>query len=177
MKPQNNKMKKNILLIDESRCIGCLSCEAACKSEHDLPAELRPFRLIALGPMEYDGKLAMNFSASVCFHCDRPECVLACPTGAMQKNEDGIVFSDTELCIGCQTCAIACPFGIPELNPSAGRIAKCNGCMERVKLGLWPVCALKCPTGALSFGAPVQVVQKQRLKKALNVARSLKLET
>ena len=60
----------------------------------------------------------MTFQPTTCYHCDRPACVEACPTGAMQQREDGVVFSDLEICIGCQTCAIACPFGVPQLNPA-----------------------------------------------------------
>jgi Fe-S-cluster-containing dehydrogenase component len=77
------------------------------------------------------------------------------------------------LCIGCQTCAVACPFGIPELNPATGKIAKCDGCRDRVDRGLWPACALKCPTGCLSYGSPSRVVQDLRTREALTVVRSV----
>jgi Fe-S-cluster-containing dehydrogenase component len=169
-------LKRNVLLVESARCIGCHSCEAACKMEHDLPAGPRPVKVIQVGPLEKDDQLIMSFQAVTCFHCDRPACVLACPTGAMKKRDDGIVFSDEELCIGCRTCAVACPFGIPELNPATGKIAKCDGCMERVEQGLWPNCALKCPTGALSFGSPTRIVQEMRMREALKVVRSLNLE-
>jgi Fe-S-cluster-containing dehydrogenase component len=167
----DRKLKKNALLVDESRCIGCFGCGVACKMEHDLPAGPRPYKVLRLGPFDKEGDLSMRFAAVTCFHCDRPACVLACPTGAMQKREDGIVFSDFELCIGCQTCAVACPFGVPELNPATGKIAKCDGCRDRVDEGLWPACALKCPTGALRFGSPREVVREVRTRTAVTVAR------
>lgn len=176
-KPRKANGHQNALLVDSSRCIGCFSCEIACKMEHDLPPGPHPIRVIQVGPLEEGGELAMSFQPTTCLHCDRPACVLACPTGAMQKREDGLVFSDLELCIGCQTCAIACPFGIPQLNPAAGKIAKCDGCMDRVDQGLWPACALKCPAGALIFGAPTRVVQDVRRREALRVIRGLKLDT
>ncbi len=91
----------------------------------------------------------------------------------MQKRKDGIVFSDLEICIGCQTCAVACPNGIPTLNTATGKIAKCDGCKERIDLGLWPACALKCPTGALTFGSAPEAVQHKRHIEALRVARAL----
>jgi Fe-S-cluster-containing dehydrogenase component len=91
----------------------------------------------------------------------------------MQKRPDGLVFSEPSLCIGCQTCAVACPFGIPELNPASGKIAKCDGCRERVDRGLWPACALKCPTGCLSYGVPIRVVQDLRMREAVTIARSI----
>jgi len=167
------EQKKNILQMDSTRCIGCYTCEVACKQEHDYPPEPHPIRGIMVGPLDCDGELMLMFQPTTCSHCDRPACVMVCPTGAMQKREDGIVFSDPELCIGCQTCAIACPFGIPQLNPASGKIAKCDGCKDRVDLGLGPVCALRCPTGALVYGPPARVVQEIRHREALRVAKTL----
>ncbi len=169
---QNKKMEKRgkALLSDSSRCIGCFACETACKLEHDLPPQTHPIRTITIGPLERDDHLVTTFQPVTCAHCETPACVAACLTGAMQKREDGIVFSDLELCIGCQACAVACPFGIPHLNPEIGKIAKCDGCKDRVDSGLWPVCALRCPTGALLFGSPARVVQEKRQKEATRVA-------
>ncbi|MBI5248200.1 MAG: 4Fe-4S dicluster domain-containing protein [Desulfomonile tiedjei] len=164
---------KNMLLVDASLCIGCLSCQTACQMEHDLPACCRTVRIVQLGPFHQGEDLTMSFLPTTCFHCDRPACVEACPTGAMQKRSDGIVFSDPEICIGCQTCAVACPYGIPTLNRANGKIAKCNGCKDRIDLGLWPVCALKCPTEALVFGRSTRVVQDKRQREALKLARAL----
>jgi len=165
-------MKRNILLVESSRCIGCFGCEAACKMEHDLPGEPRPIRVIQVGPVGEGEELIMSFQPTTCCHCDRPACVAACPSGAMQKREDGIVFSDLTLCIGCQTCAVACPFGVPQLNPATGKIAKCDGCRERVDQGQWPACVLKCPTDTLIFGSPARVVQEIRTQEALKLAKT-----
>ena len=164
------KPKQYALRADWETCIGCGACAAACKMEHDLPAGPRTFKIVQIGPVELEGHLAGGFQAVACFHCERPACVAACPTGAMQKREDGLVFSDRELCIGCRTCAVACPFGIPELNPATGKIAKCNGCMERVDAGLQPSCVLACPAGALSFGPPERVAREMRRAEALRKA-------
>jgi Fe-S-cluster-containing dehydrogenase component len=164
---------KNLLLVDASLCIGCSSCLAACQLEHDLPSCVLTVKVLQLGPFEQADGLTMSFLPTTCFHCDRPACVTECPTGAMQKRKDGIVFSDPEICIGCQTCAVACPYGIPVLNRHTGKIAKCDGCKDRIDQGLWPACALKCPTGALAFGGVPRAVQDKRQKEALRVARAL----
>lgn len=164
---------RNVLLVDPTLCIGCSSCQAACQMEHDLPASCRTVRVVQLGPFDQGEDLTMSFLPTTCFHCDRPACVEACPTGAMQKRSDGIVFSDLEICIGCQTCAVACPYGIPTLNRDSGKIAKCDGCKDRVDLGLWPACALKCPTDALMFGGSAKVVQDKRQRRALKIAGAL----
>jgi Fe-S-cluster-containing dehydrogenase component len=140
--------------------------------EHGLPGGARTVRVVQVGPRGGDDALVMSFQPTSCCHCDRPACVLACPTGAMQKRADGIVFSDLEKCIGCQTCAVACPFGVPQLNTATGKIAKCDGCRTRIDQGLWPACTLKCPTGALMFGTPTRVVNEIRIGEAVKVATS-----
>ena len=169
---EKKQLKQNALLVDAGSCIGCHSCEVACKLEHDLPEGPRIIKIIQIGPLETGDGLWTDFVAVTCFHCDRPACVIACPTGAMQKRSDGLVYSDAELCIGCQTCAVACPFGIPQLNPKAGKIAKCDGCMERVDQGLWPVCALKCPTSCLRFGSPGRIVHDRRQERAVRIVQA-----
>jgi len=88
-----------------------------------------------------------------CFHCEKPWCVAACPTGAMQKREkDGIVFVESSLCVGCKSCIIACPWGTPQWNPMTGKAAKCDYCLDRVDAGLKPACVTKCLTQCLDFG-------------------------
>lgn len=134
--------------------------------EHDLPPGPRPIRVMQIGPLENGDGLVMEYQPAACRHCTTPACVAACPRGAMQKKDDEFVISDPEICIGCQTCALACPFGIPQLNPGLGKIAKCNGCAERVDLGFSPACVLACPTEALSFMTPLVFVQKVRERVA-----------
>lgn len=169
----NFPRRRRILAIQAADCLGCGSCTAACQQEHDLPAAARPIRPLALGPWGEGDNLTLNFQPVVCCHCDRPACVPACPTGAMQQQENGIVFSDPALCIGCQTCAVACPFGVPHLNPATGKIAKCDGCRERLAQGLWPACALACPTDALMFAPPWRAVAETRGREALRIAAAL----
>jgi Fe-S-cluster-containing dehydrogenase component len=165
-------LKKHSLMVDGELCIGCQTCQVACKLEHGLPAGPRPIAAIQIGPLLTQEGLITQFWPASCHHCDQPACVIACPTGAMQKRKDGLVFSDRQLCIGCQTCAVACPFGHPQLNPATGKIVKCDGCQNRVDQGLWPACALKCPTGALSFGTLTAVVHARRTKEALRVTET-----
>jgi Fe-S-cluster-containing dehydrogenase component len=168
----DTRLNHHVLMIEAAACTGCQACTAACKLEHDLPAGPRPIAAIQTGPLETENGLATQYRPATCYHCDKPACVTACPTGAMQKRGDGLVFSDPGLCIGCQTCAVACPFGHPQLNPATGKIAKCDGCRDRVDAGLWPTCALACPTGCLSYGTPHAVVHRRRMNEAVQITRT-----
>ncbi len=145
--------RESHLWIDAERCIGCYACEAACIMEHDLPVGPRPIKVIQVGPLEMSDRLILSYQPATCNHCLSPACVMACPTGAMRKQDDDMVISDPKLCIGCRTCAVSCPFGIPQLHPGIGKITKCDNCRDRVLQGLSPACVLACPTGALSFVA------------------------
>ncbi len=137
---------------DPSRCIGCFGCEVHCKLEHDVPVGPRQCRIIQVGPKVIGGKLKTSFIWTACNHCDPAPCVEACPTGAMQKRTDGIVFVDEKACIGCKSCIAACPFGAPQFNPVTKKVIKCDYCKDRVDRGLMPACATKCSTKALYFG-------------------------
>jgi carbon-monoxide dehydrogenase iron sulfur subunit len=48
---------------------------------------------------------------TVCRQCEDAPCVAVCPTGAMHKRADGINVCNVQDCIGCWMCALACPFG------------------------------------------------------------------
>ena len=87
-----------------------------------------------------------------CNHCEQPECMHVCPTGAMHKDDLGLVCVDTQRCIGCGYCTMACPYHAPSIDPAAKQSSKCNGCAERVASGKRPICVEACPLRALDFG-------------------------
>jgi len=94
-----------------------------------------------------------------CMHCEDAPCIMGCPTGAIAKKESGMVFANPALCIGCHSCLVACPFGVPRYN-EYGKMRKCTMCWERVEEGLEPACVRVCPTRALKFG-PVNELGKE----------------
>lgn len=164
-------MSQYYLFHDSSKCIGCLSCEVHCKEHKRLPVGPRLCRVMTIGPKLVGGLPRMDFIFMPCFHCERPWCVAACPTGAMQKRaEDGIVFVDHELCVGCKACMRACPWGAPQWNPETGKVIKCDYCMDRIDQGLEPACVAKCVTKCLHFGKPESVVDARRERHAKALA-------
>lgn len=102
--------------------------------------------------------LTVHFPRS-CLHCETPDCVTVCPTGASYKRaEDGIVLVDADKCIGCQLCAWACPYGAREFSIERGTMQKCTLCVDRIynetldEADRQPACVMACPTRARHFG-------------------------
>ena len=145
---------------DNTRCTGCRTCAMACADYNDLPAGRKYRRVIdveggstvaaADGTCTTDA-WAYHISLA-CNHCSNPECVHVCPTGAMHKNDLGLVEVDYGRCIGCGYCTIACPYHAPSIDPDLRQSSKCHGCSDRVRQGLRPICVEACPLRALDFG-------------------------
>ena len=55
----------------------------------------------------------------MCNHCENPQCVKVCPTGAMFISPEGVVLHTDEACIGCRLCQTACPYSSAELGPES----------------------------------------------------------
>lgn len=45
-----------------------------------------------------------------CRHCDDAPCIKVCPVEAIRQTDDAVQLNES-LCIGCNLCAVACPFG------------------------------------------------------------------
>ncbi|EOS49684.1 DMSO/selenate family reductase complex B subunit [Adlercreutzia caecimuris] len=142
------------------RCTGCKTCVLACKDFHDLPSDIAFRQVYEYGGGTWrradDGTVTQDtfaYHLSVaCNHCGNAACVRVCPTGAMHKDERGLVRVDADRCIGCGYCALSCPYRAPKVDRVAGRSAKCDGCAERVAEGRQPICVEACPLRALDFG-------------------------
>jgi len=89
-----------------------------------------------------------EFRITVCQHCDRPECVAACPVDALSFNDDGIAVLDDDACIRCGACADSCPHGAIFYHEAQDRYLKCDLCAGREG---GPLCVEVCPVGALAL--------------------------
>ncbi len=160
------------MVIDLKRCIGCYGCQLACKTEHGTRPGTTYARLLKVESGTYPNVQRTTLPL-LCMHCADPPCVDVCPTGASQKRDDGIVFIDTEMCVGCRACMMACPYGARyyqdeahayfegELTPYEearyedhieGVVEKCDFCRHRLEQGREPACVANCMAKARIFG-------------------------
>ncbi|MBM4402909.1 MAG: hypothetical protein FJ042_00735 [Candidatus Cloacimonetes bacterium] len=46
-----------------------------------------------------------------CRRCENAPCISVCPTEALERREDNVIRRAVNLCVSCQSCVVACPFG------------------------------------------------------------------
>lgn len=169
----------DVLLIDETLCVGCDNCEKACADSHEGLSRL---------DREAGRTYAHLHVPTSCRHCEHPHCMADCPPNAIKRGPDGEVFID-DTCIGCGNCQRNCPYGVirldarpPEkpgllswllfgMGPGPGEASygwrkkkaeeqgttsaklaiKCDMCLG-IEGG--PACVRACPTGAAIRVAP-----------------------
>ncbi len=139
------------MVIDTVRCVGCMDCVVACKTENQVPEGFNR-DWIAYDVTGKFPTLHMEIRSERCNHCDDPPCVSCCPTGASHVHDvGGVVLVDPDKCIGCKGCVASCPYGARFIHPE-GYADKCTFCIHRVEQGLKPACVSVCPTHCMHFG-------------------------
>lgn len=171
------------VLVDLSRCVGCRSCEAACRAEQKLPEPEQPYTDMTVFATEEHGRQRRTdetrytvincydppgidhplYRKVQCNHCQEPACLSSCFVNAYTKTPEGAVIYNPDVCVGCRTCMIACPFYIPTFKYSSAispQIMKCVFCYDtRVKYGKPPACVEACPQEALLFGKRTELIK------------------
>jgi CRP-like cAMP-binding protein/Fe-S-cluster-containing hydrogenase component 2/thioredoxin reductase len=177
----------DVLLIDETLCVGCDNCERACADSHEGLSRL---------DREAGKTYAHLHVPTSCRHCEHPHCMADCPPNAIHRGPDGEVFID-DTCIGCGNCQRNCPYGvirmekvppkkppllawlIAGLGPGPGepprqwidrrvspetpkKAVKCDMCSG---IAGGPACVRACPTGAAIRVAPEQFLTVARLER------------
>lgn len=140
------------IFIDAEKCDGCKNCTLACMDAHqdgqggiysldlqDPANESRNF-------IRLDGN--GGYSPIFCRHCDAPDCVGACMSGAMTKNSaTGHVEYDSSRCAACFMCVMSCRYGLPKPDSATrARVIKCDFCAHRED---GPSCVRSCPKKAI----------------------------
>ena len=130
-------MANYAIITDLNRCTGCLACTVACKAINGVDVGNFWIKTLRVGPHPIEGgsgtfpDVEMYFLPVQCQHCENPECVKVCPTEASHVAEDGTIQIDKDKCIGCQFCAMACPYGVRYLNQTERVVEKCTLCEPR----------------------------------------------
>lgn len=164
------------ILTDTTLCTGCETCVHACQQEYDLGRD-RAWRW----KQRIDDLSATRFTTIIrrpdnkfvrqqCRHCVEPACVSACIVAALQKSEKGPVTYDSDRCMGCRYCMMACPYGIPRYSweQSVPLVKKCIFCPHRLEEGRQPACTESCPYGATIFGTRAQMIEEANSRFAKN---------
>lgn len=139
------------MVIDTKKCVGCMDCVVACKTENSLPEGYDRDWIVHDVRGNFPD-LQMEIRSERCNHCENPPCVYSCPTGASHVHElGGVVLVDPRLCIGCKACVASCPYDARYVHPE-GFVDKCTFCIHRVEEGLDPACVSVCPTNCMTFG-------------------------
>lgn len=158
-------------LVDVKRCSGCQACVVACMDQNDFNNKKASdfWRQVFKIENSSSPEAKITYISLACMHCQETPCLLGCPTGAIFKDEEtGIIGVRQEFCIGCHSCSLACPFGVPRFDDN-GRMEKCEMCKERIVNGLEPACVQTCPTKALKFGKINDLAQQVSEKSASKI--------
>ncbi|MEO6388480.1 MAG: cyclic nucleotide-binding domain-containing protein [Croceibacterium sp.] len=183
----------DVLLIDETLCVGCDNCEKACADSHDGLSRL---------DREAGRTYAHLHVPTSCRHCEHPHCMADCPPNAIKRGPDGEVVID-ETCIGCGNCQRNCPYGVIRMDakppkkpgllnwmlfgagPGPGEASyswrkkaaekegkergkfaiKCDMC-SGIKGG--PACVRACPTGAAIRVSPERFLSFTKLAEDID---------
>ena len=153
------------IVADAASCIGCHACEVACAVAHneDCWPQRRHDFLPRIHLVSHRGVSRVT----TCRHCNDAPCVASCPTQALCFSNDSIQLKPAE-CIGCKSCAVACPFGAIEMvaaGEDAPQLAqKCDLCHQHPS-GL-QACVSSCPTEALRLMDESGLNQLRRERQA-----------
>ncbi len=171
------------VLHDETRCVGCRSCEEACNKVNKLPEPEKPFKDESVlnekrRPDEdsytvvnkYKTSKGARFRKIQCNHCLEPACASVCFVTAFSKQPSGAVVYDPTVCVGCRYCMMACPFEVPAYqydDAFTPEVVKCTMCAPRLEKGQLPGCVEVCPKEALTFGKRDDLIKiaKERIRK------------
>ncbi|WP_280772277.1 4Fe-4S dicluster domain-containing protein [Salipaludibacillus daqingensis] len=169
------------MVIDLRKCVGCETCTVSCKAENRTPPGVSYNQVFVEEEGTFPNVSRTNI-ARPCMHCDKPPCASVCPVRATYKADNGIVVQDSDRCIGCRYCMVACPYGArtfdfgenydemtgyqeatsPEHGMDRGKredgkspigtVRKCNFCFHRLERGEEPACVETCIGDARFFG-------------------------
>lgn len=143
-------------MFEPKKCCGCRTCELICSYKREEvfnPSFSRIRRVTLLEELE--------FIPLTCMQCEDAPCIEACPSGALNRDENGIIKINYDQCIGCKMCVITCPFG--NVIATKNKVIKCELCNGE------PECVKHCPASALTY------VERERISSDKSIRTAEKL--
>jgi Fe-S-cluster-containing dehydrogenase component/CRP-like cAMP-binding protein len=107
----------NLLVMDMDKCVRCGNCSMACHQVHGHSRLLRRGIHIERPTKPGSASTQHILVPSVCMHCQDPECLTGCPTGAIGRFANGQIDINPKTCIGCGDCATQCPYNAITMIP------------------------------------------------------------
>jgi electron transport protein HydN len=188
----NLEKLNSFILADTDKCVGCRTCEIACALAHtENPPTVAGQISTRMVPRVFVVSLNNASAPIMCRHCEDAPCSNVCKMGAITRQDDRVVV-DTNRCVGCRLCLMACPFGAIEFAPldqSAAsvfpaaalpgaaptkikyRANKCDLCFGRAA---GPACIANCPEEALLRVNASKASKRRRSLAALELQAGLK---
>ena len=173
--------------IDTTKCTACRGCQMACKQwnqratektinrgSHQNPPDLsfNTWKLVRFSDIPGD-QVAWYFFPDQCRHCVQPPCKEVADGKAkgaiIQDEKIGAVVFNPKIKVKLadfKEIREACPYDIPRIHSGTGTMGKCTMCFDRTKEGLLPACVKTCPTGAMSFGDRMDILEKANKRLA-----------
>ena len=143
-------MSQLSLMFDLERCIGCKSCEAACKQEHGLgPGEFR--NRVWCGSGRERGRARFSDGNLPTL---RAACLPACLSRLIRRRSrrtprPASCRSTRAYAPGAANVSPPVPYGAMGYDPRGHHAVKCDLCSDRRSEGLGPACASVCPGRAI----------------------------
>ena len=131
---------KFMKVVNHDQCIGCFSCMYACSRMLRAHGGTEK---AALRVRSYAG-VEGAFSLRVCSgcECEKPDCVAACPNGALVVTPGGRLRLKRELCINCRKCVKGCKISALQWDWEEKIPIPCVHCGQ---------CAKYCPNGVIAL--------------------------
>ena len=126
----------------ENRCRYCQACVLACSMIHEKGLSNPSTARLSVHRNILDNQVEMT----ICMHCENPQCMSDCPSGAIGRNQSGVVVIDEDKCTACGNCETNCPFGAIVFIADRDTYQKCDMCEGRAS---GPICVEVCPVEAL----------------------------